>query len=66
MLNKEKSLKKLNEMPVEEVQKRIRQALEDSGIEYTTNGTGISLAEFFEPFHNEIVEHLNELKHINN
>ena len=66
MLDKEKLLKKLNEMPIEEVQKCICQALDDSGIEYTTDGTGISLSEFFESFYDDIEEHLNELKNINN
>lgn len=53
-------------MSIEEVQKRICQALDDGGIEYSTDGTGISLSEFFESFHDDVKEHLNELKNINN
>ena len=53
-------------MPIEKVQKCIHQALDDSGIEYSINGIGISLFEFFKAFHDDIKEHLNELKNINN
>lgn len=53
MLNKKELLKKLDDMPIEEMQKCICQAL-------------ISLSEFFESFHNDVKEHLNELKNINN
>ena len=49
-------------MSVKEIQKLICQALDDSGIEYTMDGTRISLFELFESFHNDIKEHLNELK----
>lgn len=66
MLDKEELLKKLNDMPIEELQKCICQELDDSGIEYSMDGTGISLSEFFKVFHNDIKEHLNELKNINN
>lgn len=59
-------LKEIDEMPIEEVQKLICQALDDSEIKYTMDGTGISLSEFFEPFHNDIKKHLNELKNMNN
>ena len=53
-------------MSIEKVQKCIRQALDDSGIEYSMDGIGISLFEFFKAFHNDIKEHLNKLKNINN
>lgn len=66
MLDKKESLKRLYDRPIEEMQKCIRQALDDSGIEYSIDDTGISLSEFFESFHNDIKEHLNELKNINN
>lgn len=66
MLDKKESLKRLYDMPIEEIQKCIRQALDDSGIEYSMDGIGISLFEFFKAFHNDIKEHLNELKNINN
>lgn len=66
MLDKKELLKKLDKMSVKEIQKLICQALDDSGIEYTIDGTGISLSEFFESFYNDIKEHLNELKNINN
>ena len=66
MLDKKESLKRLYDMPIEEMQKCICQALDDSGIEYSMDGVEISLSEFFESFHNDIKEHLNELKNINN
>lgn len=66
MLDKKESLKRLYDMPIEEMQKCIRQALDDSGIEYSMDGIGISFFEFFKAFHNDIKEHLNELKNINN
>lgn len=62
MLDKKELLEKLDKMPVEEVQKCVCQALDDSGIEYSMDGIGISLFEFFKAFHNDIKEHLNELK----
>ena len=58
--------KKLDKISVKEIQKLICQALDESGIEYTMDGTGISLSGFFESFYNDIKEHLNELKNINN
>lgn len=66
MLDKKESLKRLYDMPIEEMQKCICQALDDSGIEYSMDGAEISLSEFFESFHDDIKEHLNELKNINN
>ena len=66
MLDKKELLEKLDKMSVKEIQKLICQALDDSGIEYTIDGTGISLSEFFKAFHNDIEKHLNELKNINN
>lgn len=47
MLDKEVMLRKIREMPVEEVQKRIRQALDDSGIAYQMAPGGMSLSDFF-------------------
>lgn len=66
MLDKKELLEKLDKMSVKEIQKLICQALDDSWIEYSMDDTGISLFEFFESFHNDIKEHLNELKNINN
>ena len=66
MLNKKELLKKLDDMPIEEVQKRICQALDKSGIEYEMNGTGIPISEILESALNDIKEHLDELKDINN
>lgn len=50
MLDKEILIKQINEMSVEEVQELVSKALEDSGIEYSMDGDGISLSEFFELF----------------
>lgn len=44
MLDKKESLKRLYDRPIEEMQKCIRQALDDSGIEYSIDDTGISLS----------------------
>ena len=57
MLDKKELLKKLDNMPIEKAQKCICQALDDSGIEYSMDDTGISLSEFFELFHDDIKEH---------
>lgn len=66
MLNKKELLEKIDKMSDEEVQKHICRALDKSGIEYEIGGTGIPLSEFFESILNDIKEHLNELKNINN
>ena len=66
MLDKKELLEKLDKMSVKEIQELICQALDDSGIEYSMDGIGISLSEFFESFHNDIKDHLNKLKNINN
>ena len=49
MLDKEEMLRKLDEMPIDELQDLICKALDESGIEYTTdpNAGGISLGEWF-------------------
>ena len=66
MLDKKELLEKLDKMSVKEIQKLICQALDDSGIEYSMDGTGISFSEFFKAFHDDIKDHLNKLKNINN
>lgn len=66
MLNKKESLEKIDKMSVEEAQKLVYRALDKSGIEYKMDGAGISLSEFFELCLNDIKEHLDELKNINN
>ena len=49
MLNREEALRQIEEMPIDELQDLICKALDDSGIKYRTDGTGVSLAEFFMP-----------------
>lgn len=66
MLNKKELLEKVDKMSAEEAYKHVCQALDKSGIEYKIDGTGISLSEFFELILNDIKEHLDELKNINN
>ena len=47
MLDKEVMLRKIREMPVEEMQKLIRQALDESGIDYKMGPGGMSISDFF-------------------
>lgn len=52
MINKDDMLKKIDNMPIEELQKLICQALDESGIKYHFGGDeisidGYSLGEFF-------------------
>lgn len=56
MLDKEAALRRMNEMPIDELQDLIREALDDSGIEYSTdpNAEGITLGEFFKGLTEEI------------
>lgn len=66
MLNKKELLEKIDKMSAKEAQKHICRALDKSGIEYEMNGTGIPISEILESALNDIKEHLDELKDINN
>lgn len=49
MIDKEEALRRIREMPPDDFQHLLCKALDDSGIEYTTDGTGIPLSEYLFP-----------------
>lgn len=49
-MNKEDMLRKIDEMPIDELQAIIKKALIESGITVVEDGTGITLSEWFRSF----------------
>ena len=47
MIDKDIILRQIDEMPVEQILDLILKALDDSGIEYATDGAGIPLEEWW-------------------
>ncbi len=47
MVDREAMLRKIREMPIDELQSMICRALDDSGIAYQIGGDGMSLSDFF-------------------
>lgn len=46
-MNKEEILRIINEMPIQELQAKVIEALEESGVTIAEDGNGITLSEWF-------------------